>query len=33
MTMVGETRVVWGNAEDLVLMCRDISRYDHQYSA
>lgn len=23
--------VEWGPAEDLVLMCRDINRYDHQY--
>lgn len=33
MTTVGKTGVEWGHAEDLVLMCRDISRYDHQYSA
>lgn len=29
MSMVGETRIEWGHAEDLVLMCRDVSGYDH----
>lgn len=30
MTMIGETNVEWGYAEDLVLTCRDTGGIDHQ---